>query len=172
MDEMKTIEKMEITEAVEITEENVYKIEKAQWDNIEHECLVLAVLNETTGEKFQYACRESEQIGLNRILWELAMENEADILLSEVELILSGEKELPQGKRIIDMTLYDDAEKAIAVKSAVSRLLSSLTTPQNIALAKIDPEFDTKITNAMKELLNVEKQETFPYDIIWPEMPI
>ena len=165
------MDEVEIDEVV-IADKSKYKIEKAQWDNTEHECLIIDVLNEDTGEQFQYASRESDPAPLNQILWEQAMQNEDEIIPSEVELILSGEKEVPEGKTLIDMVLYDDAEQAIAVKATVTRLLSVLTSPENTALSRIDPVFEAKLIEAMRGLLNVEKQETFPYNIEWPEMPI
>jgi hypothetical protein len=92
-----------------------------------------------------------------------------DILPTEAELIISGAKELPPGKTLIGTTLYDDEQQKAAMKAAANRRLAELVTPEITARAEIDQDFKALRADNMRELLAVEKQSGFPYDIKWPE---
>jgi hypothetical protein len=147
----------------------IYTINKAQWDDTAHACVLLDVTNNETGGRFTYAVRENDPAPLNQELWAIIMAEPESILPIEVELIISGAKELPPGKTLIDMTLYDDEEQKAAMRGAVNRRLAELTMPEITARAEIDPDFKALRAENMRELLAVEKQPGFPYGIEWPE---
>jgi hypothetical protein len=146
-----------------------YTIENAQWDDLAHTVLALNVLDNETGNRFFYAASHLDNAELNNILWALAMEDVENIMPSEVELILSGEKELPPGKTIIDMTIYDDEERISAVTRLANSRLAELTSPFAIAKAELDPEYKQIRLETLKALMEISKQPGYPYNVEWPE---
>lgn len=166
---MDELDKIAETNKAENKAEKIHAVNRAQWDDLEHTCLLLNVVNNATGEQFTYAARESDPAPLNRELWAAAMENEDAILPTEVELILSGKKETPSGKTLIGTTLFDDEAQKILVKRQATVMLAALTAPVAAVRAEIDPVFRALRLENMKLLLAVEDQPGFPYDVTWPE---
>jgi hypothetical protein len=149
-----------------------YKINKAQWADKGHTCLLLdadALDDEgKVTESFTYVSRENDPAPVNQILWAMAMEDESAILEDEATRIITGEIPLPEGKTIRGENVCDDATEAANVRRAVNDRLAPLLTPTAIARAEVDETYAAERKAKMLALLAIEEQPGFPYDIDWP----
>ena len=145
------------------------RINEATWDDAEHTVIILHVSDiDDRGEEiksFYYATNESDPTPMNRELWTLVNKEPEKIQENPVVLMTNGELPVPEGHTLKNGILYHDETQELLAKEAINRRLDELYSGHVLARAESDPVYESNRKADIQELLSLEKQRGFPYNL-------
>ena len=122
-------------------------------------------LDDEGKQRFYFAV-EGDEAPLNKLFIEGVKSKKYDVIEDTVIPTEQDNSTNTEEREIKNQ----EADAIAQIQQSVDGQLAVLVSPRYIAKGMVDPEFETKRIQSIKEWIEIDKQPGYPNDIEWPEV--
>jgi hypothetical protein len=136
---------------------NEYQIIEGEWQDAEH-TVALLTIREGDGEPYPYGCTRDGDAPVNRLLWDMLVQDSSMVRDSAAVKVMKGEMDAPDGYILAGNYLISEEEMKQEVTDAVDSQLNMLYSGRVMAKAERDPVYAARRKEMIDRLLSMEEE--------------